>query len=148
MGRKTLNTSFKHALKFFDKSLNNHDIMLKSMNTYNLYKGHSMGSVKENLTSKSKTKAIKNEKEGFLGKFSRRRLTKEDAPKTFSDMIEKADECLDKLLITKEAELDKEKKDIEYNMRAMSHLQSMRFHLDMIMDHAGAYVELRDEDKE
>jgi len=107
-----------------------------------------MGSVKENLTSKSKTKAIKNEKEGFLGKFSRRRLTKEDAPKTFSDMIEKADECLDKLLITKEAELDKEKKDIEYNMRAMSHLQSMRFHLDMIMDHAGAYVELRDEDKE
>lgn len=108
-----------------------------------------MGSTKSNMkTTKKKapkksSKDRKKSTDSLFGRFSKRK--KLDAPQTFADMIEMADECLNKLLTEKEVDLEKEKGDERYNTVAVAYLESMRFHLDCIMDHAGAYGELRDE---
>ena len=103
-----------------------------------------MGDVKENMKSSKTDKTIKKKKDGIFGKFARKREVKAEAPMTFADMIGKADETLDTLLEGKLRDLDSEKDDVRYNTKAVAHLETMRFHLDCLIDNAGAYGELRD----
>lgn len=104
-----------------------------------------MGSVKDNMKSKDGNVPKKSDvksSESIFGRFSKR-IKKQDSPQTFADMIEQADECLNRLLTEKEIELKKESGDERYNTRALAHLEAMRFHLDCVIDHAGSYGELK-----
>ena len=98
-----------------------------------------MGDVKDNMESD------KLERKGVLGRFVRRQ--RKESPETFAEMIEVADRTLDDLVRKKKIDKENENGDFEYNEKAVAYLETMRFHLDCIIDLAASYGELRDEDE-
>lgn len=73
----------------------------------------------------------------------KKEVAPEDAPKTFADMLEKADESLNKMLATKSQELKSESGREPYNRKALALLEISRFHLDSIIDACAEYSELK-----
>ena len=103
-----------------------------------------MGDTKENMKSSKTDLTIEKKKDGIFGRFAKKRESKKEAPMTFADMVGKADETLDTLLEGKIRDLENEKDDVNYNTKAVALLETMRFHLDSLIDNAGAYGDLRD----
>ena len=85
---------------------------------------------------------MKKDKESMFSRFSSRRK-EANSPENFADTVDKADKFLESLLIEKKADLKNEKGQESYNSKALNHLESMRFHLDCLIEHAGAYADLK-----
>jgi len=95
-----------------------------------------MGTCKDSMTAKSpKAKKL----------FDRIRKKKDAKPTTekkaesWADLLAELDEKLDSLVQVKEVEAKSEKGQEKKNLRSLSHLQTMRFHLDKVIDHAEEY---------
>ena len=103
-----------------------------------------MGSCKDDM-KKTDVKDLTKKDDGVFGRFSskRKKIASEDAPKTFADMVEKAEESLQKMLTTKESELKNEKGREDYNRKALALLEIAQFHLDSIIDVCSEYGDLK-----
>lgn len=103
-----------------------------------------MGDVKNEMkpTTKDLTKSEDGKMFGLL-KRKPKQETVSDKAQTFADMVNKADESLQGLIMKKEAELDTEKGSEDYNRKALAHLKTMSFHLDAVINAAADYSELK-----
>ena len=104
-----------------------------------------MGVCSDNMKSKrSLDLKKKNPLKAVLGSFRpRKKDTPEIKSADFAQLIEAAEDKLVSLITTKEAELNSEKGQESYNTKALAHLKTMGFHLDMLIDSAESYGDLR-----
>jgi hypothetical protein len=119
-----------------------------------------MGETREEMTTtkKSENKVVdlrKDEKSGkgivgAFGKLAGRRKaatvkqeTIEEEALTFASMIEKADDRLDTLIVSKRRDLEKEKGEEAYNKKALDLLVVARHHLDGLINACADYTELK-----
>lgn len=95
-----------------------------------------MGDCKDNMTPKdSKSKNLFDK---FKGR-GRKSKTTEDKAENFADQIASSHESLEKLIITKEADLKNEKGQEKSNGIKLAKLRTMAFHLEEIVEVASSY---------
>lgn len=102
-----------------------------------------MGDTKDNQKPSTERKlGLMDRVKNMLPQKKHDKRSDEDTAKNFIDHIEKADECITKMIQTKETDLDKEKGQEVVNQKKVALLHTQLHHLEQIAEAAIKYQDL------